>query len=347
MAASSLFLRARLRRLALLMSWFVVPAPEVSAQPIPATITGLVVDEAGQPIRDVLVFVNEGAVFDSTGAVGAFRLERVSPGTHLLSYRRDGFAARTFRIDVDSSAAEDVGVVVLGPGPPASATLAGVVSDSIGGVPLPDAVVELNGGRLAVTDALGLFEIRSAPVRWGSNSLRVSHRSLTDVSRTADFWIAEPDESITFSIALDVPVVALSTVPVEVAAAPSIPLKLQPFYERMATVNGEFLTREIIENRNPQSLVAALRRVQGIRITRTDNGEEVHFSRATQNAISCPSPLVFLDGAWIGGGSDYFDFDRIGIEEVAGVELYGGIGTIPSQFNRTGSGCGVIVIWTR
>ncbi len=314
---------------------------------IPTVVTGLVVDDAGQPIRGALVFVHEGPVYDSTGAVGAFRLDGVGAGTQLLSYRKDGFAPRTFTVDLVAGDIRDIGVVILSPGPTAAATLLGVVGDSIGGVPLADAVVELNGTPLAVTNADGAFEVRSTPVRWGSNTLRVTHRSLNDVTRSDDFWIVEPNETVGFSIGLDVPVVELDSVSVDVAATPRIPLKLQPFYHRMATVNGQFLTREIIEDRNPQGMVAALRRVQGIRIIRTDNGEEVHFSRATQNAISCPSPLVFLDGAWIGGGNDYFDFDRLGIEEVAGIELYGGIGTIPTEFNRTGSGCGVIVIWTR
>jgi len=35
------------------------------------------------------------------------------------------------------------------------------------------------------------------------------------------------------------------------------------------------------------------------------------------------------------------------VDQFAGVEFYPGGATIPSQYNKTGSSCGVLLLWTR
>ena len=59
--------------------------------------------------------------------------------------------------------------------------------------------------------------------------------------------------------------------------------------------------------------------------------------------------LVYLDGFFIGGGSRaYMDIDQVvDPEGVEAMEIYNGASPIPTEFNRTGSGCGVIAFWTR
>jgi hypothetical protein len=41
------------------------------------------------------------------------------------------------------------------------------------------------------------------------------------------------------------------------------------------------------------------------------------------------------------------DFNRLPVNEYAAVEFYPGTGTAPAEFNRTGNGCGVLLLWTR
>ena len=56
----------------------------------------------------------------------------------------------------------------------------------------------------------------------------------------------------------------------------------------------------------------------------------------------CPLD-VYIDGA----ASTDNDLEKMRINEYAGVEYYPGGSTIPMQYNRTGSSCGVLLFWTR
>ena len=65
-------------------------------------------------------------------------------------------------------------------------------------------------------------------------------------------------------------------------------------------------------------------------------------------ADRCPAPLVFLDGILMGGIQDVYDYDQlISIEAIEGIEAYAGQAWVPAEFSRTGSGCAVLLIWTR
>ena len=75
-------------------------ASTVLAQEPTSTVTGSVVDSSNQPIRGVLVFMDEGPGSDTTGAVGAFRLEGITPGTHMLNVRKDG-RRHHYSVDLD------------------------------------------------------------------------------------------------------------------------------------------------------------------------------------------------------------------------------------------------------
>lgn len=61
---------------------------------------------------------------------------------------------------------------------------------------------------------------------------------------------------------------------------------------------------------------------------------------------------TYIDGVLVYGvNSDTAvkppDVNRIPVDELAGVEFYPGSGTAPPQYNATGSGCGVLLLWTR
>jgi len=60
---------------------------------------------------------------------------------------------------------------------------------------------------------------------------------------------------------------------------------------------------------------------------------------------------VYIDGAimWMAGigTKPLFDINQYRPGELAGVEYYPGGASIPAKYNRTGAGCGVLLIWTR
>lgn len=319
----------------------------VLAQEPTNTVTGAVVDSSNQPISGVLVFMDEGPDSDTTGAVGAFRLEGVAPGMHLLNLRKAGFAPRTFRLEFapDDPDRRDVGAVMLEEGPDPTATLVGRVTSSIGGLPLANAVVELNGDRVALTDDNGLFHVPDVSIAWGSNQLEVHHLSFDDV--TDEFWIANPDETLEFYIGLEINPLELSGIVVEGTATLN-EIRMAPFYERQKKTAGHFITRADIEARDPPNFTDMMRGISGVRVEYGGQyGTQIYFARAPGNRLMCPSPVVYLDGILVVNTGAAIDFDALVTpDQIEGVELYGGV-SIPIEFNRSGSTCGVIVIWSR
>ena len=319
----------------------------VLAQEPTSTVTGAVVDSSNQPIGGVLVFMDEGPDSDTTGAVGAFRLEGVTPGTHLLNLRKAGFTPRTFRLVFarGEHGLRDVGGVMLEEGPDPTATLVGRVISSIGGLPLANAVVEINGDRVALTDDAGLFYLPDLLVAWGSNQLEVHHLSFDDV--TDEFWIANPDETVEFYVGLEVEALELSGFVVEGTATLN-EIRMQPFYERQRKTAGHFITRSDIEARDPPNFTAMMRGISGVRVEYGGQfGTQIYFARSPGNRLACPSPVVYLDGILIVATGEAVDFDALVTpDQVEGIELYSGV-SIPIEFNRSGSTCGVIAIWSR
>ena len=52
---------------------------------------------------------------------------------------------------------------------------------------------------------------------------------------------------------------------------------------------------------------------------------------------------VYLDGVL----STNNDLEKQNVNQFAAVEYYAGGATIPVQYNRTGSSCGVLLLWSR
>lgn len=321
----------------------------VHAQEDRTTVTGTVLDSANQPIDEVLVFIDGAVSPVLTGEVGAFRLEDITPGTYVLNLRKAGFAPRTFRLPItqDDGDRRDIGVIRLEPGgPEPTATVAGRVTDAVGGRPVRGAIVEVNGGMIAVTDADGFFNVLYVPLAWGSNELMVTHLSYDDAN--SDLWFVDPNELFAFDVVLiPVPVGILPEVVVEVDRTVMVYGRMRPFFERMATGLGEFITRREIEERSPTQLSDLFFGMPGVTLqpiglTRV----QITFTRAGRGfGEPCPSPDLYIDGALIQGG--LFLNDILTPEQIEGIEVYRGTAETPVQFQKPGSTCGSIVIWTR
>lgn len=324
-----------------------VLASTVLAQEPTNTVIGMVVDSANRPISGVLVFMDEGPDSDTTGAVGAFRLEGITPGTHMLNVRKAGFAPRTFRLVFAPNEPDrrDVGGIMLADGPDPTATIVGQVTAGVGGQPLGGAVVELNGDRVALTDDDGFFLVRDVTIAWGSNQLEVHHLSFTDV--IDEFWIANLNETLEFFVSLDVRPIELSGIVVE--AAPTLnEIRMRPFYERRERTAGHFIIRSEIEARDRPTLTELLRGIPGVRVEYGGPyGIQVYLTRSPASRSQCPSPVVYLDGMLIVNTGEAVDLNALVTpEQIEGIELYTGV-TVPIEFNRSGSTCGVVVIWSR
>ena len=188
------------------LGWFALfslgLAVPVLAQGPVGTVTGTVVDSEDGPVSGVLVFVDEGTGWATTGEGGAFQLEGISAGTHLLNFRKGGFAPRTFDLEfAGNEVGRDVGAVVLEEGRDPTATLTGRITDGISGEPVANAVVKLNGDMVALTDRDGDFLLSDVPIAWGSNELEVGRFAF--LAQIGEFWIVDPDETVDLSAELD------------------------------------------------------------------------------------------------------------------------------------------------
>ncbi len=143
------------------------PAPgQVAAgDTIPAVLTGLVYDSTrSRPLSGARVAVIGTAASTVTDSGGAFRLERIPPGAYSVSFHHPrlqelGVSPAVPMITLGSGEVSNLRLAVpsretilrgwcaLEEGTLGTAHVGGVVTDSLTGVPLPNARVELNYGR--------------------------------------------------------------------------------------------------------------------------------------------------------------------------------------------------------
>jgi hypothetical protein len=110
------------------------------------------------------------------------------------------------------------------------------------------------------------------------------------------------------------------------------------FYQRRASGNGTFLTREIIDARNAQKSEDLLRMVTGVRIRYRGLFPSVQFMR-------CPQVALYIDGIRSHDPTrDYFNLSPLDIEAM---EVYHGMAQVPPEFSPKPNDCAAIVVWSR
>jgi hypothetical protein len=339
-----------------------------------AQVVGVVVDSAGAPVPEVLVFVDQGPGYVTTDAAGGFRLDSVNTGAHVLSFRRDGFAPRSFGLTVVAGAAErNVGSVRLTSGAMPVANLTGRVVQEIDGQPLADAAITVNGTIVARTDGFGTFTVASAAVRWGPNDVVITHSGVNQTVAADQFWISSPDEMVELDVSMDIAPIALPGVSVEATGPRSERLQTRGFYQRQqASSNAVFFTADDIRARSAKDWEDLLR---GVRFTRTraytslggagdpitppggttgglpggggGPGRDAAAAAIAAREGQCSSdtdPIAFLDGTYVGTLSQLTRTVRV--ETIEGLEIYRGVASLPIEFNRLGAECGVVVVWS-
>jgi carboxypeptidase family protein/TonB-dependent receptor-like protein len=131
--------------------------------------------------------------------------------------------------------------------------------------------------------------------------------------------------------------------PVTVTASNRRPAgRLGGFRERaQRRAFGHFISREDIERRHPLLVSDVLRTVPGIEVLPSPTG----FGNIIRTTEGCV-PNVFLDGVYFPLRGESID-NLISPWELEGVEVYPHITGAPVEFQRVGSSCGSIVLWTR
>lgn len=225
------------------------------------------------------------------------------------------------------------GALAQRPSPPSRATIDGSVTDS-SLAPLGGATITLLGSPIAATTAeSGRFRVTALPA--GEYVILV--RRLGYASASASLHLGEGD-TLRPAFALRRAVAALDTMR---TSATSAPTRLGEFEERRARQVGHFITQDEIEKRGPISIADMLRSVLSVGISEGGARRMAYSLRAPGR---CPFQ-VFVDGQVFSERGDLTTAPAP--KEIAGVEIYSGPATIPLEYKRHDTMCGVILIWTR
>jgi hypothetical protein len=225
--------------------------------------------------------------------------------------------------------------------PAQTAEVRGVVQSTAGSVVLIGAEVTLVGANRTVrTDTAGVFVFADlAPGRYVVHVRFLGHRATV-----AEATIAAGE---THAMTLSLEPVPVTLPPaVVVGEARVAALERYGFYERQARGVGYFITKEEIEQVNPLYVSDVLSRVPGLQVITQDGGlnYRVRTRRAKPSLMKGECyPLYYVDGQRLPLG---FEINEFNPEVIAAIEVYVGAATVPSQFRRLDSDCGVILIWT-
>ena len=217
-----------------------------------------------------------------------------------------------------------------------TATVTGVVRDSLGRA-IPGVNVGVAGGGFRVsTDDSGRYRITGIVAGPATlTARRIGYRPSSQRVRLA----AGAPSAVDFRLGMTTAALAEVRVTERREVWES---RLAGFHARSKMQIGHFVTRERIERANSSTLTDLLREIPGVRIGPVRNeGRAIHL-----RGSAC-APLVFVDGFPATAGE--FDLDIIDVRTVEGIEVYGGMASIPAELTgpRELDRCGVIAVWSR
>jgi len=110
---------------------------------------------------------------------------------------------------------------------------------------------------------------------------------------------------------------------------------------------GYYLGPDQLKNMHANYLTDILRRVPGLRVNYTSQGEVITSSRGTTSLMGGQGCVQYYvdDMPWL--SAEPGDINRfVNGNEVVGVEVYSGPGT-PAQYTRGMQNCTTVVLWTK
>lgn len=193
-----------------------------------------------------------------------------------------------------------------------------------------------------VTDSTGFFRVQTPR----ADVYRITVRHVAYQPWTSDTIRLGTAETVSLEIRL-----GRTALPIEplVVTARSHP-RLAEFDERrLNRTFGRFLTREDIEARGTNRTSELFRTIPGIQLVpvvrrnrTTSSGNMV----AMRGGLGTCSPSIFIDGLSARQYPESTIDDMLSPSHIEGVEVYTSATTAPPRYNE-GTGCGVILFWTR
>jgi hypothetical protein len=239
-----------------------------------------------------------------------------------------------------------------------------VVTDS-SALPIPNVHVAIAAlQRAATTDSTGRAVLEHLPA--GTHLVVARAIGFRPDSTNVELGQGAMRE-VTLTLATHTPV--LEEVRVS-AAGTARTGKMSGYHERRERGIGRFIDRDVLAKHEHRRTADVMATVPGVRVRFGRTSKAWASSGRALNSGGCllcrqsldPFDVaagaseacymdVYIDGALVfnssARGAPLWDLNSIDPASIEAIEVYTGGAQLPSQFNRTGGGCGAVLIWLR
>lgn len=218
--------------------------------------------------------------------------------------------------------------------------------DPIEGAEVTDALSKTK----ALTTATGTVTLSFLPE--GGSMVRVTKIGFAP---EATIVTISPSDTTPFMVMMKPVSQTLPTVVTKDEATSYVSAGLRGFEERRRSGSGgRFITTEELRKNETKNMTYMVRRLPGVQIhcPRPSSGDVrvgqcwAYSGRATSKFAFGGQQCVmdvYIDGQITGDN----DLEKMRVDQYAGIEFYSGASSIPMQYNKTGSTCGVLLFWSR
>ena len=219
------------------------------------------------------------------------------------------------------------------------------VFDAQSGLPIEGVEVgDMLSKAAALTTSTGTVALSFLPD--GETLLRI--RKIGYQSVTIPVAIS-PADTTPLTILMKTAVQTLPTVVTNDVAPRHLSPGLNAFEERRkSNAGGYFVGEDVLRKNDTKRMTTIVRTLPGLNVTCASYGMRAGQCWATSTRLARISGggckmQTYLDGIII----DDDDLEKMRVDQFAGVEYYPGGASVPPLYNKTGSHCGTLLLWTR
>jgi len=151
-----------------------------------------------------------------------------------------------------------------------------------------------------------------------------------------------PTDTVPVTMLLNPVATTLPTVVTKDSNTRSLSPGLREMEERRRKGFGHFVTEAELRKNDSKRMTSIVRTLPSVNIACPSKGTRSGECWAVGVRRGCPVD-VYINGVI----STDNDLQKLAVSEFAGVEYYTGPATIPIEYNKTGSSCGVLLFWLR
>lgn len=214
------------------------------------------------------------------------------------------------------------------------------VFDSQSGSPIEGVeVTDAFSHTVAVTTKTGTVSLAFLPE--GGSMLRIQKIGFKPVTQVV---VISPADTVAITVLMEAAAQSLPAVVTKDSATTFLSPGMRAFEERRKAGFGRFITEAELRKNENRSLTNIVRQT-GTGVSCTRRTPIRCFAVNTRVGGSGCSLDVYYDGTLV--NDDFRDLEQIRTDQIGAVEIYASTATVPAEYNKTGKGCGVMLLWSR